>query len=330
MLCTTADFERTSRRALVRFAALSALAILLSACAAQSDDLRSSDPLPDLSGLTWMGGERFVAVHDAKTPGELERPRVSVIAIPRSLDGVLWRPSDPGFPEAKSSDLESAARLPGTNKLLLVESTDNASDFDRLFLAELAGNHVKVLDVTRWNAFTETYNVEATAIARTKAGGFLLLWAERSSGKTSTEIKWTGLTLAPFTIGAGGVSSIPFQLPKSAYDEDGKPLYTRPLVAMDVDSAGRLYVAATYDPEGTVSDPDNGPFRSAVYAIGRVADDAVVLDTEPQILGLLDGLKVESVTVREHDGEKQIFVGVDDENYGGILRLLPPSEVPSR
>ena len=99
---------------------------------------------------------------------------------------------------------------------------------------------------------------------------------------------------------------------------------------LDGDSAGRLYVAATYDPEGTVSDPDNGPFRSAVYAIGRVADDAVVLDTEPQILGLLDGLKVESVTVREHDGEKQIFVGVDDENYGGILRLLPPSEVPSR
>lgn len=319
-----------ARRTLVSFAALGALAILFSTCAALSDALRSSNPLPDLSGLAWMGGELFVAVHDAKTPGEPERPRVSVIAIPRSLDGVLWRPSDPEFPEASSSDLESAARLPGTNKLLLVESTDNASDFDRLFLAELVGNHVKILDVTRWSAFTKTYNVEATAIARTKAGGFLLLWAERSSGKTSTRIKWTGLTLAPFTIGAGGVSSIPFQLPKSAYGEDGKPLYTRPLVAMDVDSAGRLYIAAAYDPKGTVSDPDNGPFRSAVYAIGRIVDDAVVLDAEPKILGLLDGLKVESVTVRELDGEKQIFVGTDDENYGGILRLLPPSKIPSK
>jgi len=99
---------------------------------------------------------------------------------------------------------------------------------------------------------------------------------------------------------------------------------------MDVDSAGRLYIAAAYDPKGTVSDPDNGPFRSAVYAIGRIVDDAVVLDAEPKILGLLDGLKVESVTVRELDGEKQIFVGTDDENYGGILRLLPPSKIPSK
>ncbi len=57
MLCTTDDLERISRRALVRFAALSGLAILLSACAAQSDDLRPSDPLPDLSGPTWMGVE---------------------------------------------------------------------------------------------------------------------------------------------------------------------------------------------------------------------------------------------------------------------------------
>jgi hypothetical protein len=38
----------------------------------------------------------------------------------------------------------------------------------------------------------------------------------------------------------------------------------------------------------------------------------------------MDGFKIESVSIRE-DAEHgfQIFVGVDDENYGATLRLLP-------
>ena len=41
-------------------------------------------------------------------------------------------------------------------------------------------------------------------------------------------------------------------------------------------------------------------------------------------LATIDGLKVESVTVRRtDDGKRQVFVGTDDEHYGGILRLLP-------
>jgi len=38
----------------------------------------------------------------------------------------------------------------------------------------------------------------------------------------------------------------------------------------------------------------------------------------------LDGLKVESITVRESEKSgKQVYVGTDDEHYGGIIRLLP-------
>jgi hypothetical protein len=41
-------------------------------------------------------------------------------------------------------------------------------------------------------------------------------------------------------------------------------------------------------------------------------------------LANLDGLKVESIVVREPiEGGKQIYVGTDDEHYGGIIRLLP-------
>lgn len=44
-------------------------------------------------------------------------------------------------------------------------------------------------------------------------------------------------------------------------------------------------------------------------------------------LATMDGLKVESIAVHESQaGGKQVFVGTDDEHFGGIIRLLP--EVP--
>jgi hypothetical protein len=45
---------------------------------------------------------------------------------------------------------------------------------------------------------------------------------------------------------------------------------------------------------------------------------------ENKRLATLDGLKVESIAVREPQaGVRQLYVGTDDEHYGGILRLLP-------
>jgi hypothetical protein len=50
----------------------------------------------------------------------------------------------------------------------------------------------------------------------------------------------------------------------------------------------------------------------------------VILDKQPQRLASLDGVKVEGVAVREKvGGNPEIFFGTDDENYGGILRLVP-------
>jgi hypothetical protein len=41
-------------------------------------------------------------------------------------------------------------------------------------------------------------------------------------------------------------------------------------------------------------------------------------------LGNLDGLKVERIAIREKvESGNQIYIGTDDEHYGGILRLLP-------
>jgi len=290
------------------------------------DSLKSSDPLPDLSGLVWISDGIFVAVHDAKNPDELDRPRVSFFGLPTSLEGVLWRPADPAFPGKKSNDLESISKIPGTDRFLLSESTDSGSQFDRIFLAELKGETIQIVGETNWRAFTQPYNVEATAVVRGNDGELSFIWAERNSGKPNTKINWTKLSLDPFRIGGGLISSVEFQLPASAYDEDGKPLYDRSIVAMDVDSRAQIYVAATQDPEGFSATADDGPFRSVIYKIGKFGEGGVVLDAEPVVMGVLDGLKVESVALREHQGKREIFVGTDDENYGGILRVMPTEE----
>lgn len=44
----------------------------------------------------------------------------------------------------------------------------------------------------------------------------------------------------------------------------------------------------------------------------------------PRRLATMDGLKVESLATRnERDGLVHLYVGTDDEGYGGIVRPLP-------
>ena len=298
--------------------------VALAGCAGngQRPDPKPPAPLLDLSGVAWLGGDRFFAVHDAKTPKEIDLPRVSILTLPVSLDGIGRTNATPAFPDAASSDLEAVAAIRGTGKVLLAESGDDGEAFDRIFLADVSGNAVEILGVVRWRDFTGYHNIEAVAVGAGSGNQPILLWAERNSGKDRTELKWARLSVEPFRI-AGPVSSAPFRLPAGARDAGGRPLFNRAIVALDVDAHGGIYAASTLDPEGFSPDPDHGPFRSIVYRIGRVMDERVVLDRAPTTLAVLDGLKVESLAVREQDGRRDIFIGTDDENYGGVLRLLP-------
>ena len=95
--------------------------------------------LPDLSGICWIEGDMFVAVHDGKNPDENDRPRVSLIYRATSPAGVLWEPLNVVWNDALGSpnDFESIARIPGTRQMLLVESGDDSGPFHRIFLATL-------------------------------------------------------------------------------------------------------------------------------------------------------------------------------------------------
>lgn len=315
--------EKAARRVLITVP-VTLLWLCCSSLMAEHTD--SPSRLLDLSGLAWIGGDRFIAVSDAKSPGENDLNRVSLLTLPDSLEGPGFEPVELRYSGGSSNDLESAARIPGRRVVLLAESADDDSPFQRLFLARFGHPRVHIVDMTEWTTFTHAFNVEAIAVAAS-GNDFLFLWAERNSGSQSTEIKWTDLSLGPLAIG-GPVGSAPFTLPGYLVNELGNPLYSRAIVGMDVDSAGNIYTVTAFDPEGTVDNPDNGPFRSAVMRVGRVEGGGVMLDEEPSILALVDGLKIESVAVRDSDHGVEVFVGTDDENFGGILRQIPPLDLP--
>ena len=293
-------------------------------CGSKGDFSGGIPRLSDISGLVWVQDNTFLAVSDAKNLDEKEFSRVSLLGLPDSLSGINFNVLKLKFPEGLSNDLESAAGIPGTNKVLLVESANNNGAYQRIFLADVGENSVAIKETAEWTDFTSVFNVEGSAVADTHSG-LIFIWAERNTQQQSTEVKWTDLQLEPFAIGQSGhVHSVTFTLPAGLVDKNGDPLYNRPIVGLDVDSAGNLYSVASFDPEGLVSDPDIGPFRSIVFKIGRVLADDVVLDAEPTTMSILDSLKVESIAIRENGHGVELFVGTDDENYGGILRQLPP------
>jgi hypothetical protein len=56
-------------------------------------------------------------------------------------------------------------------------------------LAEVRGDEVRIVDTVRWRDFTGYDNIEGVAVAAADETQPILLWAERSSGPDSTELR---------------------------------------------------------------------------------------------------------------------------------------------
>jgi hypothetical protein len=293
----------------------------------------------DFSGLAWLGDDTsgdapahfFLAVHDAKNEdGERERTRVSVMRSAIDESGMGWQQlRDLRFPERElSNDLESVARVPDRNLVLLVESGDggdkpgdtSSDDAAGIYVADftLADEGVDVT-LTSYTPWPETpsplVNVEATAVAAGDDGQLWFLYAERASGQDATTISWTTLDIADdgaLTFGSDW-QSVPFTRPG--------PRDARPAASLEVGPDGNVYVSAAWDP-----DDDSGPYESAVWLVGTWDGAAASIEPldEPVQVGRADGFKIESIAVAGDADDSAIFVGVDDENYGATLRSLRP------
>jgi hypothetical protein len=296
-----------------------ACTILLSSFLAASvgaQELTRASTLPDLSGMAWIEDDLFLGVHDAKRNQEKYNwPRVSYVRLPKSeLQGVTWQSLDLKFPgpEGRSSDLESVSRIPGGAGFLFAESGQEGEDDRRIFYARYSSGILQIESHTTWPVSVK--NVEATEVCRV-GNQLVFLYAERADSQSSTRLRWAGLSLNPLRIG---------EFQEITYDGiDPVGRGARPIVALDVDSDGFIYSVSAYD-----SGSDDGPYRSVVWRIGKMIADE---NSYPQArlaesvrLANLDGLKVESIAVREtSEGGKEVFVGTDDEHFGGIIRLLP-------
>jgi hypothetical protein len=283
-----------------------------------AQELAHATTLPDISGMAWVEDDLFIGIHDAKrNPEKYNWPRVSFVHLPRSeLQGVTWRPLNLKFPgpEGRSSDMESACRIPGGKAFLFAESGQEGEHDRRIFYAVYSNGMLQIESHILWPV--DIKNVEATEVSRI-GDQLVFLYAERADGLPSTKLRWARLSLNPLQIGE--FEEITYE----GVDPVGKG--ARPIVALDVDSDGFIYIVSAYD-----SGNDDGPYRSVVWRIGKMISG---IDDMPQVeldenkrLANMDGVKVESIAVRErNDGIKQIFVGTDDEHYGGIIRLLPGS-----
>jgi hypothetical protein len=278
----------------------------------------AANALPDLSGLAWLEGDTFLAVHDAKNPEENQRPRVSTVSLPNALGGLTWNPFNLAWPPplGLSSDLESVARIPGQQSFLLVESGEGKIDnrqFRRIFLLEY--REQKWFLLSFMTLPESVLNVEGTAVARL-GERLAFIFAERAEGQLTTHLMWAELQLQPLKLGL-------FQQAIFRPPDFTGPNW-RPVSAIEIDQLGHVYLASAFDPGD-----DNGPFRSVIWRAGQVKLDthgkvAIVLEAQPHRLAILDGLKVESLAVREQvAGKPELFAGTDDENYGGALRLIP-------
>ncbi len=279
--------------------------------------LETSRNLPDLSGLVWLKEDSFLAVHDSKSL-DPHQPRVSLITLPQSSKGLEWQTLTINWESVGgiAMDLESITSIPDTNLFILAESSNYQKHRGRLFLMKFENANLKPIAITNWPQ--SIINIEA--IATTKLNNqFYFFYAERGADQPSTNICWTTLSLEPFEMGKCH--------PTQFRTLDPTP-HIRQISDLAITASGNIYIASAFDPN-----QDNGPFKSSVWKIGKVELDQtnlpqINLVPENHAIAEIDGFKVESLALRpSQNKEPEIFIGTDDENYGGAIRLLPPVDI---
>jgi len=295
---------------------------LLGLTSSRADDVdRGNDKgvyatVPDFSGMQWVDGDKFLAVHDVKNPKSAEAfPRMSFVWLPKDSSGIVRKGLNMEWPapQGPASDLESISRIPGTDKYLLVESGSSSAGkipFKRVFLVEIVEERISLIGFTE---LPDVVNVEGTAVAQV-ADGYIFLWAERADNQKRTTIWQAPLKLTPLALGkAKGTVYKPAGFTGKSW---------RPVSALEIDSKGVVYAASAYD-----TDNDSGPFNSVVWRIGKIdlkskSSKSLELDSKPELIARVDGVKIESLSVVEKSGSYEMFYGFDDEDFGGGLRKL--------
>jgi len=276
-----------------------------------------------VSGLSLLAGDgdtaRFLAIHDNKDSKPPLRPRVSLVVA--DLESHRVERFDVPWPDGADApiDLEDVATFPdGKGDAIVMESSG------RLFHVRVMRGgppyRLEVVDpapapLPRWGGAAyekeggEVPEFEGFALTQVSGGGWVAVWGERGAHEAMGTVFF-----APFDATKGvdvdGLGALPIRVPEPKGGD------VRDVSAIAVDASGAVWFAAA-DDEG-----DDGPFRSAIYRLGRLRSSCSGLwierEAEPVLARRVEGHKVEGLQVLGGLGASPAFVlGGDDENLGG-------------
>jgi hypothetical protein len=265
-----------------------------------------------ISGIVALGPERWLVVHDAKRaldpPGGPPATRLRLVE--RAADGSLTR-TVVAWPGAQANDLEALARLPGTAcDVLAVESGEETGRVT-WYQLRLAGATVGV--VASGTLTGEPPQVEGFALASI-AGRPRALWAGRGSGLSPARLRCGDVVLdAAGTVAA--IAPAPGHADVFAPDVPRSDPNVRHVADLVIAADGTVWATATIDPGNA------GPFRSVVYAAGRLHDafrfPAFTPCARPRSWCSVPFHKVEGLALTPRGP----LLASDDELLGGWLRL---------
>ncbi|MBQ7501543.1 hypothetical protein IJT93_02345 [bacterium] len=299
-------------------------ALALPAFPAWADGDRPSN----ISGLESFGPEAIIVVTDAKTKSQ--EPRVSVMTVGEKGNKYMpvtieqWSVDDPKAQAA--SDIESICEVPGEpGHFYAFESGYWKDGSGRAFKI-----HVNHHPFKGWIG-----QVEQVVYPFAKPAGGTTSDHEQIEG--SAAIK-DGDGVLYFLLGLRGSPEHPGQLVVSRLDGDKVVEVERHKLDLRNFLNGRscsdLMLCPTSQPNefdilssGCIDSSDLGPFSSVICKVGtlEIAKSGYKLKmTDPQLMYIIDGLKVEALCPTPVTIEgSHISIGTDSENFEPIFRPLP-------
>ncbi|MGC9505311.1 hypothetical protein [Baaleninema sp.] len=239
----------------------------------------------------------FLVVHDNKREDE---GRLAVLSLSEEgwpdYQPLAW-PSETPLPV----DLEALSAVPGTSSFAAVESDGTVYHVS----LDRETRQVSVLGQFDLPELPPGSNVEGFAL-QTVEERLLAVWGHRGNGEDPARLYWA--IFDPQTYQFGEVASRELRVPYPGGS-------VRHISDLKLDAAGILYIAAASD------DGNDGPFASAVYAIG-------VFDREGDTLNFLPSSGIPLTSTRQHKvealeltsgAEGGLFLGTDDESFGSFI-----------
>lgn len=255
-----------------------------------------------ISGLATLptsgAGRSFLAVHDNKKPDQV---RVAAVTVAEGgavrYEPLAWNGSELPI------DLEAVAGVPGAPGEYVAITSKGAAFHLRFDAGKKGVTALKQFALPNAGDKTEFEGLDLRRFGDT----LLCVWADRGDAKTPGMLYWATLDFKTFTF--GNRFSAPVSVPFPTTE-------TRPISDLRIDDGGTVFVTSSRDPG------DEGPFQSALYAVGNFhkSDDDVDFTPNPAPIRLrvFADHKIEALEFVPGPTGGIVF-GTDDEDFGGWL-----------